>query len=78
MTSQTPLSDLFRCTDGGWSCMRVIAFLTCTVVLSVWALCCLLGGAWIPISWEMVALVGGAQGAKAVQSRFECRPQGRE
>ena len=69
----TPISDLFRCTDGGWSCMRVIAFFTCAVVLSVWALCCLLGGAWIPISWEMVALVGGAQGAKAVQARFEHR-----
>lgn len=66
-----PVFDALRCVDGGWSTMRITTMLICLVVLCMWVGFCFYEGRLIPISWEMVALLGGSQGAKALQSRFE-------
>ena len=65
------LLSMFYCQDGDLSCIRVTSFLTCVTVLSVWVVCCFLEGRFIPITWEMTVLIGGAQAAKAAQARWE-------
>lgn len=50
--------------------------LTCILVLGMWAVMCIVEGRFVPISWEMVGLLGGSQGAKAAQLRFEVGKQG--
>ena len=50
--------------------------LICLVVLSMWVTFCFIEGRFIPLGWEMVALLGGSQGAKAAQLRFEVGKQG--
>lgn len=66
-----PLSDALRCPDGGWSTMRITTMLICVAVLATWVIFCFVEGRFIPLGWEMVALLGGSQGAKAAQLRFE-------
>lgn len=39
--------------------------------LGMWVAFCFIEGRFVPISWEMVTLVAGSQGAKAAQLRFE-------
>ena len=71
-----PLSDALRCLDGGWSTMRITTMLICVVVLGMWVIFCFVESRFIPIGWEMVALLGGSQGAKAAQLRFEVGKNG--
>lgn len=71
-----PLSDAFRCMDGGWSTMRITTMLICVVVLGMWVIFCFVEGRFVPISWEMVSLLGCSQGAKAAQLRFEVGGKG--
>lgn len=71
MSARAALADALQCQDGGWSCMRITTLLICVVVLGMWVAFCFVEGRLIPISWEMVTLVAGSQGAKAAQLRFE-------
>lgn len=57
--------------NGQWSAMRVASLLVTAVVLLMWVGFCLYEGRLIPLTWQDVAIIGGAQGAKALQSRFE-------
>lgn len=68
--------DSLRCLDGGWSTMRITTMLICLVVLGTWVTFCFVEGRFVPISWEMVSLLGGSQAAKAAQLRFEVGKQG--
>lgn len=68
--------DALRCMDGGWSTMRITTMLICLVVLVMWVSFCFVEGRLIPITWEMVTLLGGSQGAKALQTRFEIGKDG--
>lgn len=65
------LADALQCQDGGWSTMRITTLLVCVTVLGVWVVFCFIEGRFVPITWEMVALIAGSQGAKAAQLRFE-------
>lgn len=76
MSARAALADALQCLDGGWSTMRITTMLICVVILGTWVACCVFEGRWVPISWEMVALIGGSQGAKAAQLRFELGPGG--
>jgi len=76
MQKVNPLADALQCQDGGWSCMRITTMLICVVILGTWVACCLLEKHFVPITWEMVALLAGSQGAKAAQLRFELGPKG--
>ena len=69
--ARAALADALQCQDGGWSCMRITTLLICVVVLGMWVAFCFIEGRFVPISWEMVTLVAGSQGAKAAQLRFE-------
>ena len=71
MSLRTALADALQCHSGGWSTMRITTMLVCVVVLGMWVTFCFIEGRFVPISWEMVTLVAGAQGAKAAQLRFE-------
>lgn len=73
---KSPISDALRCMDGGWSTMRITTMLICVVVLGMWVIFCFIEGRFIPLGWEMVALLSGSQGAKAAQLRFEVGSQG--
>ena len=57
--------------NGQWSAMRVASLLVTAVVLLMWVGFCLYEGRLIPLTWQDVTIIGGAQGAKALQSRFE-------
>lgn len=74
--NKTPITDALRCLDGGWSTMRITTMLICVVVLTMWVTFCFIEGRFIPLGWEMVTLLGGSQGAKAAQLRFEVGKQG--
>ena len=76
MSNKVPLSDALRCLDGGWSTMRITTMLVCVVVMGMWVAFCFIEGRFLPITWEMVALVGSSQGAKAAQLRFEVGDNG--
>ena len=78
----SPLSSCQKCQDicpvqaldfanGQWSAMRVASLLVTAVVLLMWVGFCLYEKRLIPLTWQDVAIIGGAQGAKALQSRFE-------
>jgi len=56
--------------------MRITTMLICVVVLTTWVTFCFIEGRFVPISWEMVTLVAGSQGAKAAQLRFEVGKNG--
>lgn len=71
MSARAALADALQCQDGGWSTMRITTMLVCVVVLGMWVAFCFIEGRFVPITWEMVALVAGSQGAKAAQLRFE-------
>lgn len=71
MSADTNIWDALRCLDGGWSTMRITTMLICLVVLCMWVGFCFYEGRFIPLTWEMVTLLGGSQGAKALQTRFE-------
>ena len=71
MSARAALADALQCQDGGWSTMRITTMLVCVVVLGMWVAFCFIEGRFIPVSWEMVALVAGSQGAKAAQLRIE-------
>lgn len=71
MSIRAALADMLQAQDGGWSTMRVVTVLVCVTVLGVWTVFCFIEGRFVPISWEMVTLVAGSQGAKAAQLRFE-------
>lgn len=62
--------------SGGVSCQRIVTFAVCGVVLGMWVWGCLSSGQLIPLGWPEVTLIGAAQGAKAVQSRFELGSHG--
>ena len=66
-----PLSDALHGMDGGWSSMRIVTMLISVVVLGMWVIFCFIEGRFIPLGWETVTLLVGAQGAKAAQLRFE-------
>lgn len=57
--------------NGQWSAMRVASLLVTVVVLLMWVGFCLYEGRLIPLTWQDVTIIGGAQGVKALQSRFE-------
>lgn len=76
MTIRQALADALQAQDGGWSTMRLTTLLVCVVVLGMWAACCFMEGRFVPISWEMAALIAGSQGAKAAQLRFELGKEG--
>lgn len=63
--------DSLRCMDGGWSTMRITTMLICVVILGMWVTFCFIEGRFVPLTWEMVSLLGGSQAAKAAQLRFE-------
>ena len=65
------MSDALHGLDGGWSSMRIITMLISVVVLGMWVIFCFVEGRFIPLGWETVTLLVGAQGAKAAQLRFE-------
>jgi len=71
MSLRAALADALQGHDGGWSTMRITTMLVCVVVLGMWVTFCFIEGRFVPISWEMVTLLAGAQGAKAAQLRFE-------
>lgn len=76
MTIRQAIADSLQAQDGGWSTMRITTLLVCVVVLGMWVIFCFVEGRFVPISWEMVALVAGTQGVKAAQLRFELGSQG--
>ena len=57
--------------NGQWSAMRVASLLVTAVVLCMWVGFCLSAGRLSPLTRQDVAIIGGAQGATALQSRFE-------
>ena len=71
MSARAALAQTFQGVNGQWSTMRIVTMLTCVVVLGMWVVFCFVERRLIPMSWEMVALIGGSQGAKAAQLRFE-------
>lgn len=71
MTIRQAIADALQGVDGGYSAMRITTMLVCVVVLGMWVIFCFVEGRFVPISWEMVALIAGSQGAKAAQLRFE-------
>lgn len=72
----TGISDALHGYDGGWSCMRIVTMLVCVVVLLMWIVFCFIEMRFVPITWEMVTLLGVSQGAKAAQLRFELGRRG--
>lgn len=50
--------------NGQWSAMRVASLLVTAVVLLMWVGFCLYEKRLIPLTWQDVAIIGGAQGAK--------------
>lgn len=73
---QQPVSQLLKGVNGQWSAMRLATLLICVGVLAAWLGCIVAGGQWIPLDWPTVTLLAGAQGAKALQGRFEFGPGG--
>jgi hypothetical protein len=71
MSIRAAISDAMQDATGGLSVMRIATMFVCVIVLGMWVVFCFVEGRLIPVSWEMVALVGGSQGAKAIQRRFE-------
>ncbi|MBD5608259.1 MAG: hypothetical protein HDQ93_05350 [Desulfovibrio sp.] len=71
MTVRQAIADALQGVDGGYSAMRIVTMLVCLIVLLNWVIFCFVEGRFVPISWEMVALIAGSQGAKAAQLRFE-------
>lgn len=76
MAIREALSDALQCDSGGFSCMRMITAIVCLTVLIMWVIFCFVEGRFVPISWEMVSLIGASQGAKAVQYGFEHKHAG--
>ena len=76
MEKRPPITDALRCMDGGWSTMRITTMIICVAVVGMWIIFCFWEGRFVPITWEMVALLGGSQGAKAAQLRFEVGKNG--
>lgn len=76
MIIREAIADTLQAADGGFSAMRITTMLVCIVVLGTWVVFCFMEGRFVPISWEMVALVAGSQGAKAAQLRFELGREG--
>lgn len=76
MTIRQAVADSLQAVDGGYSAMRITTMLVCVVVLGMWVVACFMEGRFVPISWEMVTLIAGSQGAKAAQLRFELGKQG--
>lgn len=70
------LGDSLKCMDGGWSTMRITTMLICVVILGMWVTFCFIEGRFVPLTWEMVSLLGGSQAAKAAQLRFEVGKNG--
>lgn len=66
-----PVCDCLLDHNGGVSCQRIATLAVCFVVLGMWVWGCLTSGQFLPLGWPEVALIGAAQGAKAMQSRFE-------
>lgn len=71
MSARAALAQTFQGVNGQWSTMRIATMLICVVVLGMWVVFCFVEHRLIPMSWEMVTLIGGSQGAKAAQLRFE-------
>lgn len=65
MTIRQAIADSLQAVDGGYSAMRITTMLVCVIVLATWVVFCFVEGRFVPISWEMVALIAGSQGAKA-------------
>lgn len=76
MTIREAVADALQAQDGGWSTMRITTLMVCGIVLGMWVIFCFVEGRFVPISWEMVTLIAGSQGAKAAQLRFELGNQG--
>lgn len=73
MSITSALADSIQCDNGGYSAMRILTYFVCIVVLVTWVIFCFIELRFVPITWEMVSLVGVSQGAKALQYRFEKR-----
>jgi len=56
--------------------MRITTMLICVVVLGMWVIFCFVEGRLVPLTWEMVSVLGFSQGAKAAQLRFEVGSKG--
>ena len=76
MTIRQAIADALQGVDGGFSAMRIITMLVCLIVLVNWVIFCFVEHRFVPITWEMVALIAGSQGAKAAQLRFELGKDG--
>lgn len=76
MSIRQAIADALQGVDGGYSAMRITTMLVCVIVLGTWVVFCFVEGRFVPISWEMVALIAGSQGAKAAQLRFELGREG--
>lgn len=76
MTIREAIADSLQAVDGGFSAMRITTMLVCLIVLVTWVVFCFVEGRFVPISWEMVTLIAGSQGAKAAQLRFELGKNG--
>ena len=76
MTVRQAIADALQGIDGGFSAMRIVTMLVCLLVLINWVVFCFIEGRFVPITWEMVALIAGSQGAKAAQLRFELGKEG--
>ncbi len=65
------LADTVQGDDGGYSTMRISTLIICIAVLTVWIIFCFIENRFISPTWEMVTLISGSQGAKAIQYKFE-------
>ncbi len=66
-----PVADSIHDYHGSVSCQRVVTFAVTAVVLGMWIWGCFTAGHLLPLGWPEAGLIGAAQGAKALQSRFE-------
>lgn len=65
------LDDSIQNDNGEYSCMRINNHFVCFAVTITWIVFCFIEARFVPITWEMVALVGCSQGAKALQYKYE-------
>lgn len=75
-TKHNALTQMVSGANGHISSMRVVTLFITATVLVTWVVFCFIEGRFIPLSWEDVTLIAGAQGAKALQGRFEWGPGG--
>lgn len=70
-TFLAPIADSIHDYQGSVSCQRIVTFVVSFVILGMWIWGCFSAGHLLPLGWPEAGLIGAAQGAKALQSRFE-------